>query len=412
MDFWYGLLKVASMVATGLFGALGLLTKYKDNEGRITKWGKIALAGIILTSLLSLTLYTLETSRANMAAVKAKAAAEATTKRLEDILVTARTTVDQQKISLAETNRLKEGLSQTLSQQDVVLQKTDEIAKGMEISLAEQQAVLGGNEKILGGVTRTIEKQSEVLSGLDRSINVIKDVTVTWELELPLDDPALFWLKESVEEIVAEFKDKPNYRTQCGDTIHNRGLSTILLERDCVPLGGTPLKEILRGQSLLIAFSRKPEITLPGADIYALPDLHFSTKINYNPDDKQQERAHPVFQLEYDPQRRTLLILGIQMAASQLRANGEIVSLPDLKNSYLRVSSIYDIANNPLTEEQLETLRLLSLLKLRTLAITINGQTLIFNEKVFGRGLDAKRRLPYFYTNLPDSLEQFRNASR
>lgn len=164
----YSLLKITSMIATGAFGALALLTKYKDDKGKMTKWGKVALSGIIISSVISLSLYVLETSKARAAAEKAKAEAEATTKTLQSIQSNAQTTADQQKKSLEETNILKLGLEKTLEQQRLNLNRSDYIAKGMENSLIGQQLVLGGNKKILSGVTNTVNEQKRQLEKLVR----------------------------------------------------------------------------------------------------------------------------------------------------------------------------------------------------------------------------------------------------
>jgi hypothetical protein len=49
IDIW----KAVSIVLTGAFGILGLLTDFKDqNTKKITKWGRISLAGIVITTLL------------------------------------------------------------------------------------------------------------------------------------------------------------------------------------------------------------------------------------------------------------------------------------------------------------------------------------------------------------------------
>jgi hypothetical protein len=52
MDF-ISLWKVGSVILAGAFGVLGLLKSYKDKEtGRITKWGRISLIGILLSTAL------------------------------------------------------------------------------------------------------------------------------------------------------------------------------------------------------------------------------------------------------------------------------------------------------------------------------------------------------------------------
>jgi hypothetical protein len=45
--------KATSIVLTGAFGILGLLKDFKDkNTGRVTVWGRISLAGILLSTSL------------------------------------------------------------------------------------------------------------------------------------------------------------------------------------------------------------------------------------------------------------------------------------------------------------------------------------------------------------------------
>jgi len=153
MDSLYSILKIASMIATGLFGALALLTKYKNEDGRITKWGKIALSGIIISVAISLGLYTLETARAKAAAIKAEADAKAQSLKLETILVNAETTAEQQKKSLDETNLVKQDLTKAL-------EKSDYIAGDLQNSLAlqkeEGEKAVVRNDQMLAQVERTI----------------------------------------------------------------------------------------------------------------------------------------------------------------------------------------------------------------------------------------------------------------
>jgi hypothetical protein len=140
----YSLLKITSMIATGVFGALGLLTKYKDDQGKITKWGKVALGGILISSGISLGLYILETSNAKASAIKAQAEAKATEQKLETILVNAQTTAEQQKRSLHETNILKVGLEKTL-------ERSDYIAKGWKTVWRRSKQFLTATRKSLVG---------------------------------------------------------------------------------------------------------------------------------------------------------------------------------------------------------------------------------------------------------------------
>jgi hypothetical protein len=45
-------LKFAALITGGVFAAIGLLTDYRDKHGTVTKWGKIALFGIVLCTII------------------------------------------------------------------------------------------------------------------------------------------------------------------------------------------------------------------------------------------------------------------------------------------------------------------------------------------------------------------------
>lgn len=49
MDF-ISIWKTSSIVLTGAFGVLGLLTEFKDKNRKITKWGRVSLLGIVITT--------------------------------------------------------------------------------------------------------------------------------------------------------------------------------------------------------------------------------------------------------------------------------------------------------------------------------------------------------------------------
>src|SRR5208283_4769294 len=56
--------KASSIVLTGAFGVLGLVKDFKDKKGKITKWGRISLAGILLSTGLGVIAQIMETSKA------------------------------------------------------------------------------------------------------------------------------------------------------------------------------------------------------------------------------------------------------------------------------------------------------------------------------------------------------------
>src|SRR5205823_3583439 len=69
-------LKLLGLFLTGVFGTLGLVTDFKDSQTRkITRWGKIALFGILLSTMLSAVSQILESAKsAHDAGESAKAA--------------------------------------------------------------------------------------------------------------------------------------------------------------------------------------------------------------------------------------------------------------------------------------------------------------------------------------------------
>ena len=75
-------LKFAAILLAGLFGGLGLLVNYKDSTGRISKWGRVALVGIVISTLVAASTNGLEIYRSQQ---EAKQRYEQTTKLLRTI---------------------------------------------------------------------------------------------------------------------------------------------------------------------------------------------------------------------------------------------------------------------------------------------------------------------------------------
>lgn len=74
MVWLYATLKLLSIVASAFFSGLALLTKYKDEAGRITPAGRAALYGVIGSATLSTVLYFLDVRTAQKSRVAAEAA--------------------------------------------------------------------------------------------------------------------------------------------------------------------------------------------------------------------------------------------------------------------------------------------------------------------------------------------------
>jgi hypothetical protein len=74
--------KASSIVLAGAFGILGLLTEFKDKDKKITKWGRISLIGILVTTLLGVIAQVKESSDSSD---KALALAKKSDETLNDI---------------------------------------------------------------------------------------------------------------------------------------------------------------------------------------------------------------------------------------------------------------------------------------------------------------------------------------
>lgn len=139
---WLGLsfnaLQVASILATAGFAAFGLFNKYKDDDGRITRPGRIAVIGIALSALLSL----------GTQSVKAE--------------------VDRRKAKAADEKRQAELRAQAarFAQQARQLQTLDDL----------QRAALDGSRNLQGRVGNTLSRLQTLQGQVSDSISAIDAV--------------------------------------------------------------------------------------------------------------------------------------------------------------------------------------------------------------------------------------------
>ena len=67
MDTWIHTAKLLGIACTTALGVLGLVTEYRDENKRITKWGRRALVGIVVSGTLTILVHVLEVARAELA---------------------------------------------------------------------------------------------------------------------------------------------------------------------------------------------------------------------------------------------------------------------------------------------------------------------------------------------------------
>ena len=59
-------LKLISALLGGVFGGIALIVDYKDTNGNITKWGKIALSGVVVTTIIAVSAQGVEYLRSDL----------------------------------------------------------------------------------------------------------------------------------------------------------------------------------------------------------------------------------------------------------------------------------------------------------------------------------------------------------
>lgn len=187
---WYSLLKITSMIATGMFGGLGLLTRYKDERGKITPWGKIALVGILLSSAFSLGLYYLEMEKSRKQSDEAKAKAEATQSALASISHDAKITAGDLKTTLAKQELNLEKADNIQGDMGRQLQMSNSISSNLSVaSTAIQKATITTDS--------LLREAKEGLSYIDYTIKLSVDPSaITDEKGQPIVPRDLLKLRE------------------------------------------------------------------------------------------------------------------------------------------------------------------------------------------------------------------------
>ena len=163
MDVWMSLLKIVSLLVAGSFGILGLTTEFKDEKRKITKWGKFALGGILISTLLAVGLYGLEAANAKAAAQRAQADAR---KREQEAAAFSRGIdegLKRQQAALIELDKVRQDSQETLVGQNRNLQKTSEVSHGLQTTLVQQNKMLQGQEKSAGAQLQQLKLQEKVL---------------------------------------------------------------------------------------------------------------------------------------------------------------------------------------------------------------------------------------------------------
>jgi hypothetical protein len=188
MDF-YSILKTALMMATGIFGIIGVLTKYKDEKGNVNRWGKIAMAGIVLSAIISLALFELESIKATEGAKEEKTKFQETRSKLDATLYTSHRLMDLQRASLQKSQELERNL-----------QATANSMKGLDTA----------NRQMSDRQSALLTAQTKLGLWQLRGYFRIEPLNIYFEREYSMDDPALVSYVERVRAGLVEEGEEVN----------------------------------------------------------------------------------------------------------------------------------------------------------------------------------------------------------
>lgn len=236
MDF-YPALKAVSMVATGVFGVIGVLTDYKDAKDRVTTWGKIAIIGILISATLSLALYAMEASRATEAGEEAKTQYDETQIKLSRSLLASRRLLGLQQTSLHNSESLEAKLAEAVERLDGIKKKSEEMARKQAITLTVQRRLVSTGEHLQFWQIRT-------------SLPLMP-LTVRFQRSFQMDLPSLEGYTRRLSKLLSD----PNSRRQIIVTVDVYGHTVGLLKGELLPQIGVEAErrayfELLNGRTL------------------------------------------------------------------------------------------------------------------------------------------------------------------
>jgi hypothetical protein len=90
MDTFLAVLKFIAILSTGIWGIVGLLVNYRDDEGRITGWGRRALIGAVLSTIVAATSQGIETYKEKLNADRDRARTTEESNRTQTMLLEIR----------------------------------------------------------------------------------------------------------------------------------------------------------------------------------------------------------------------------------------------------------------------------------------------------------------------------------
>jgi len=214
-----GWLKVLSVVFAGAFAVLGFITPFRESDGKITRLGRIAFMGAIV-SLVVGTLAQIQDNRQTAASDR---------QQLEHYQTLLKTSEDNLKDSIAQ---LRESKSM-LNEQTRLLESSTAL-EAKSSSLLQQMAHSLATSREINGRTAAIQEQSRtVLHNTERLGEPIRDVYVSYQVALPLTDRKLKPFQHFLDSQATEQRDFDiSYAMEHNQSIPSPGDASISVDAD------------------------------------------------------------------------------------------------------------------------------------------------------------------------------------
>lgn len=336
-------LKLISSLLAGIFGAIGTIHDYKDDSGSITKWGRIALFGIVISSAVAISAQLIE-----------------------------------------------EALNQ---------KSADEARARIETQIQNQQ-------ELLSNVNEQSIRSNKVLGSIQRTFNRIETLSGTFWLELPYTHTAFKAYSERVKILIDDLLDNPNHVHDIYiSRSKNNPDGSLIPEEVAIPSDSTsfpqekdqPLRRLMKA-GLAISIYRKPikakEFLATRWSGRGQPDLQLSMS-PMNPDlnvELEDYQMEVISRLTTDQQ--------------YWDTNGQVASLNDLAGSQIwfyvdhptGFGEQYTKMNAVLSE-------LSGKASIKTIILRVNDVDLWFREKDMSREVVRNGKVAWVIT-MPSDLEE------
>ncbi|MGN6495301.1 MAG: hypothetical protein ACTHLE_25165 [Agriterribacter sp.] len=198
------LIALSSIILAAIFGVFGTVTQTKNKEGKLTKWGIVAVAGIIITNSFSFIQTYLSQKEDNRKKIESLAQRN---REIEDANRKYQTTIGlQQSILLKNDSALKSQIE--------IQGQTKKINTGLLTSLEIQKDV--------------VRKQKKINDGINRTLNPILPFAISYSISFELygnDNSDALKILQTIEEIDKEIKNAAIMDKKYGDSIDFSKLS-------------------------------------------------------------------------------------------------------------------------------------------------------------------------------------------